>query len=221
MGSPQNWFIDFDDTLATGSMTWALQSAFPKLIRQYQLPTDGDHLRRAVFVAQERSSRDVSPQQVVHELFETLAWPYELEQVLFEDMLTNYQPALFDDARTFLQRLQSLNKQVYILSNNPLSHKSVVRLEIDGYLAGIHTPSKYPGTLPKPHRSLWDVIVAAENQVTAENSAFVGDDPWTDGGFAENCGMACWIVDRQGRFADLDASVRYRRVSSLLDIPLT
>ena len=221
MTTPLNWFIDFDDTLATGSMTWSLDEAFPKLIREFQLPLDEGVFHQAVTVAQEKTSRDASAEQVVHELFLTMGWPPDLERNLFRDILTNYQPALFEDALIFLERLRSLNKRVFVLSNNRLALRFVSQLQINGYVTGIYTPSQHPGTFPKPHRSLWDVIVAADSQVNAGNSAFVGDDPWTDGGFADNCGMACWIVDRKARFDHLRGVKAYGWVPSLLDIPLT
>ena len=201
-------------------MTWALEEAFPKLIREFQLPNDPVRLQQAITVAQERSSQDTSPAQVVHDLFATMGWPFALEQHLFKDVMTNYEPKLFDDALVFLKRLRDLNKRTFVLSNNPLSLKFVAQLQIEGYITGLYTPSLHAGTLPKPHRSLWDVIIASDSQVNAANSAFVGDDPWADGGFAENCGLNCWIVDRHDRFGHLRGVKPFTWVPSLLEIPL-
>lgn len=221
MTSPLNWFLDFDDTLATGSMTWSLEQAFPRLIHDYQLAHDPVRFMEAVEIAQEKTSRDISAEQVVHDLFLTMGWPTALERTLFRDVLSNYQPALFEDALSFLERLRALNKRAFVLSNNQLAFGFVSQLQIEGYVTGVYTPNRHPGTFPKPHRSLWDVIVAADAQVGADNSAFVGDDPWTDGGFAENCGLPCWIVDRQARFGHLHDVKPYGWVSTLLDIPLS
>ena len=215
-----NWFIDFDETLASGAITWAFESAFPKLIREYHLPNDPARLQAAALVALERAAHDDAAALILHQLFETMGWPAALERTLFDDILTNYQPRLFDDATPFLERLKRLNRRVFVLSNNPLSLKLIALLEIEGYVSGIYTPTAHPGTRPKPHRSLWDVIVAADPLVTADNSALVGDDPWADGTFATTCGIACWLVDREARFDRLRGDTPYHWVRSLADIPL-
>ena len=215
-----NWFIDFDETLATGSISWAFEWAFPKLIREHRLRADDALLAQAVLTAQERSSANLAPQAILHELFETMGWDSSLEAALFDDILTNYRPQLFDDALPFLTRLKALNRRVFVVSNNRLSRKFVKLLEIEEHITGIYTPEKYPGTQPKPHRSLWDCVLAADDQVNASNSVFVGDDPWSDGAFADNCGLRCWIVDRAGRFSDNYNQQQYQWVRSLLDIPL-
>ena len=39
-----NWFLDFDDTLALGPITWAIQTVLPELIRANALPYDAAKL---------------------------------------------------------------------------------------------------------------------------------------------------------------------------------
>lgn len=221
MTAPLNWFIDFDETLATGSISWAFEWAFPKLIRKHRLPTDDALLAQAVLTAQERSSANYAPQVILHELFETMGWDPSLEAELFNDILTNYRPQLFDDALPFLTRLKALNRRVFVVSNNRLSLKFVKLLEIEEHITAIYTPEKYPGAQPKPHRSLWDCVLATETDVDERNSVVVGDDPWSDGAFADSCGLPCWIVDRAGRFSALYSQRPYRWVRSLQDIPLS
>ena len=220
MTTPLNWFIDFDETLATGSISWAFEWAFPKLIREHRLPTDDALLAQAVLAAQEKASADFAPQVILHELFETMGWDSSLEAVLFNDILTNYRPQLFDDALPFLNRLKACKRRVFVISNNRLSLKFVKLLEIEEHITGIYTPEKYPGVQPKPHRSLWDCVLAADAEVNEGNSVVVGDDPWSDGAFADTCGLPCWIVDRNGRFSERYSGKSYRWVRSLLDIPM-
>ena len=217
----RNWLIDFDETLASGNITWAMETAFPKLIQQHRLAYDPARLHQAMLEGQEMSNRgEQSPTVLVHHLFAALEWPHELEQQLLDDVMNNYQPTLFADSLPFLTALKRLNKRVLVISNNPMSRKLITLLEIEGYIDAIYTPEKHPGALPKPHRSLWDVVLAADPGVTADNSAVVGDDPWSDGSFALNCGIPCWIVDRKGRFTHLQGETGYHWVAGLLDIPL-
>jgi len=216
-----NWVIDFNETLASGNISWALENAFPRLIQQHQLPYDAARLHQAMLAGQEQSKREkLSPNALVHTLFEAMGWPEALEQPLLDDVVTNARPKLFDDTLPFLTRLKSLGKRILVVSNNPTSRQYVAHLNLEGYVDGIYTPADLPGTLPKPHRSLWDAVMTADAQVTPENSAIIGDDPWSDGSFATHCGITCWIVDRRGRFQHLREDKRYHWVEGLLDIPL-
>jgi FMN phosphatase YigB (HAD superfamily) len=217
--SALNWFIAFDVTLASGSVTWALESAFPKLIRENDLPVDEQRLHQALLVAQERSSRETDFGPLLDELFETMGWPLALKKRLVEDIFNSYQPELFDDTLPFLERLRAHNRRVFILSNNPLSLKFIKQLEIEGAIDGMYAPVLHPGARPKPHRDLWDII-SVDAGVQPSNSVMVGDDPWADGQFADNCGLPCWIVDRKARFSHLRAQHAYGWVRTLLEIPL-
>lgn len=221
MPGPLNWLIDFDETLATSSLSWAEEFAFPRLIEQFELPNDESRLQQAMLLAQEQSRQDRDPFAIVRELFDTMAWPHHLEQILFDDVLANYQPQLFDDALPFLQHLKAANKRVFVISNNRRSRQLARLLQIEHYIDGIYTPHHYPDAQRKPHRSLWDIVCAAVPEVDVANSVHVGDDPWSDGRFAANCGIPCWLVDRKARFAERHEQGDYRWVRSLLDIPIT
>jgi FMN phosphatase YigB (HAD superfamily) len=212
------WLIDFDETLVRSGISWAFESAFPKLIAEHQLPLDSERLNLAVLMAQEKSAQDMPPQEILHELFETMGWPQHLEQPFLRDMIANYRPALFDDALLFLERLRQAGKRILLLSNNALTHKSISGLGIEPYLDAVYTPALFPGVPGKPHPDFWTRIQAADSAIHAGNTVMVGDDPWSDGLFAQNCGLACWIVDRLDRLAEVSQGKPYTRVRSLLDI---
>lgn len=215
------WFLDFDDTLASGPTTWGLKHALPKLIRQNQLSFDGERYQRAVLATQEQvaGSRDILP--ALNGLFDEMGWPHSLQAQLLEDLRTGYQPEFFSDALPFLQRLQEKQKQVYIISNNPRSPLLVEQMGISQYIQRCFTPDVCTGARPKPDATLWNCVLSAGIGADVSNSVMIGDDPWSDGTFAENCGLTCWIVDRGNRFAsDRYPVVSYRRAQSLLDIPV-
>ena len=217
----RHWFIDFDETLATSGITWGLKYAFPRLIKEYHLPFDAARFNQAVLRVQAQDSQaGGDPRPLLDMLFEAMQWPKALAPALLDDIYHNYQPELFEDAIPFLEQLQARGDAVYVVSNNPISPQNVEALKLKRYVSLIVTPKLYPGSQPKPHRSLWDAIRRTQPEIEAENSAMVGDDPWTDGVFAETCGMACWIVDRMDRFQNLDETASYRRVRSLSDIPI-
>lgn len=215
-----HWFLDFDDTLASGSTTWGLKHALPKLIREHRLPFDQARFAQAALAAQERvaDSPDLGP--VVDELFDAMGWPRALQQTLIDDVLSAYQPELFADALPFLQRLAAARHSVYILSNNPRAVVAAERLRIAPHIARCFTPETDTGGLAKPDPRLWDRLTAVLDGVSAHNAAIVGDDPWTDGAFAQRCGLRCWLVDRDGRFAHLYGQSSARWVASLADIPV-
>jgi FMN phosphatase YigB (HAD superfamily) len=221
MSSALFWLVDFDETLAKAGISWALESAFPKLIADNQLPFDAARLNEAVLVAQEKSAHDGDPQLVLHELFETMGWPQHLEKPFLSDVIASYRPALFDDALPFLERLRGAGKQILLLSNNALTHKSIKLLGIEGYLHGVYTPALFPGVQGKPHPDFWTCIQAADSAIERSNTVIVGDDPWSDGLFAHNCGLECWIIDRYDRLAAASEGKSYRRVRSLLEVTVS
>lgn len=217
----KNWILDFNGTLATSGITWGLRHAFPRLIQEHQLPYDATRFEQAALVAQERGSQETDPRPLLHDLFETMGWPHELEAPLLKDIMTNYQPELFEDALPFLERLRQHGHTICIVSNNPISTDNIQRLDLAHYINHIVTPNSYPGSQPKPHRDLWDQMLNEYPQMQQQPSVVVGDDPWTDGLFAENCNLPCWIIDRMNRFTALHTQKPYQWVQSLLDIPLT
>jgi FMN phosphatase YigB (HAD superfamily) len=217
----KNWMLDFDETLATGGITWGLKYAFPRLINEHNLPYDVEKFEQAVLVAQEQGSREYDPTRILSELFSTMGWPHELEAPLLTSILTNYQPELFDDVIPFLERLLQYGQNVYVLSNNPRSPKYVELLQLSDYISHVFTPSMFQASQSKPHRSLWDEIVRIHPEIENYETVLVGDDPWSDGVFAENCGLFCWIVDRMDRFRSMHYMKTYSWVRSLSEIAMT
>lgn len=216
----KTWLIDFDETLASGSITWAFQNTFPKFIREYNLQADPARLREVMLDLQERITQDPDPTPLLDDLFTTMNWRSELKQPLLQDVLSSYQPALFDDTLPFLRVLRENDQRTLVVSNNPRTPDQARLLGIEPLVDRVVTPWTYPDTQPKPHRSLWDQLLAREPGIDPQNTVVVGDDPWSDGAFAEACGLNCWIVDRLNRFEELCAQRQYPRVQKLLEITL-
>lgn len=213
------WLLDFDDTLASGMTTWGVRWAMPKLMRQHGLSCDPLLLQQAMLTAQEQFNLSLNPDPtpVLDDLFDRLGWPRALQSSLLDDLRTAYRPALFEDTMPFLRRLNQAGRRLYVVSNNPHAPVIARQLGIHELISQFFTPRLYPGAQPKPHPSLWRQILAEVPQTAADRTVMIGDDPWSDGVFAANCGLACWIVDRDDRFGHLPGS--YWRVRSLLDIP--
>lgn len=220
MTTQQTWIIDFDETLASGNITWALQSVFPSFIARHQLPVDRERLASKILELQEVASRNPNPVPLLAALFETMGWPSELQSQLLEELFAHDKPELFDDALLFLERLRSAGHRVLIVSNNPRTLNQVPLLGLESQIDGVFTPHNTPGTLPKPDRSMWDYIIRQNLDIDPENTIVVGDDPWSEGSFAATCGLHCWIVDRMDRFSKLSDTPTYLRVRSLLEIPV-
>lgn len=220
MAEQRTWLIDFDDTLASGNLTWAMRHAFPKLVRENLLKFDQAQLQAVTLDLQERWNQGERLEVLLRNLFVEMGWPRFLERRFLDDLMTGYRPILFEDSLPFLQRLKRNNRRIIILSNNPNSLRNVESLGIAAYVDAIYTPYNAPDTQPKPHRSLWDYIVSDQLDIDPETTTIVGDDPWSDGTFAEYCGLTCWIVDRNGRLIEHAESASWRWVSSLADISI-
>lgn len=220
MAGRKTWLLDFDETLASGSITWAFQHTFPKFIREYNLQSDPARLHAVMLDLQERINRDPDPMPLLDDLFTTMAWTPELKQPLLKDVLSNYQPTLFDDTLPFLSYLRENGQRIMIVSNNPRTPDHARLLSLEPLVDRVITPRTYPDALPKPHPSLWDRLVANETDVDPQNTVVVGDDPWSDGAFAAACGLDCWIIDRLNRFEEICVQQQYRRVQKLLEITL-
>ncbi len=221
MTSPMNWFLDFDDTLASGAATWALTDAIPRLVEANRLPYNEGRFQSAFTAGQQRANQEQDPLPVLHDLFQSMGWPHELEMQFFNSLQRSYQPELFDDTLIFLARLLDSGQYIYVLSNNPRSPDLVTKLGIGEYIHRVLTPERCPGTQGKPHPGLWEYIVSHDADIARRKSVIVGDDPWSDGAFAGQCGLPCWLVDRLNRFGAWDGKLPYRRVRSLLEIPIT
>ena len=216
---PTVWLIDFDDTLASGPVTWGYRRALPKLIRTHNLPLDPGALADALLIAQEQSNAPVDLAVVVDAFFDRMGWPAHLRDALLQDVQDNYAPELFDDAPGFLDGLRRAGHTVFILSNNPRTPAHAAQLGLTGQVAAVITPHMLPGAGPKPERGLWDALMRRFPEAANGSAVLVGDDPWSDLAFAQACGLRAWLVDRDDRFGGLDLGPDARRVRSLADIP--
>lgn len=220
MGNQLTWLLDFDETLASGNLTWALQQAFPKFIRDNHLAVDSARLQQTMLTLQERARQTPNSALLLGMLFETMGWPRDLQSQLLEDIKSNYRPALFEDALPFLERLRQGRQRVYIVSNNKHTPEHIQLVGIEPYIQGVFTPFTCPDTQPKPHVSLWNYIAKHEAGIDPRAAVIVGDDPWSDGRFADACQLPCWIVDRMQRFSEMVNDKPYRWIQSLREIPI-
>lgn len=212
------WLVDFDETLASGIITWGFGGAFTRLTNEHKLPWDMTRFAQAMLVAQERGSQSPDPLPILDELFDTMGWPRDLKMNLLADLQANYAPELFDDTLPFLQHVRDNGGEVYIVSNNPRTVKSAEALGLEPYISRILTPVLYPGSEAKPHRSLWDQLRTLNPAINDDNAVVVGDDPWSDALFASNCGLPCYVVDRLERFETLHDHYTCEWVTTLTEI---
>lgn len=201
-------------------MTWILEYGIPKLIHENQLPYDQDVFFQAIDAAQREAVHNFDSMTILRRLFDVLGWSNPgYYYSLLQDMQENYYPVLFDDTLVFLEYLYVLRHDVYIISNALTTPRLVNEMGLSPYIREVFTPGKTGGTRRKPHRDIWDYILANYPTVTPETSRMVGNNPWTDGAFAESCGLSFWLLDRVYRFTNSDEQ-QHRRVSSLIDIPV-
>ena len=214
----QHWLIDFDDTLAVADATRALQQIFPAFIKRHELPLEPEAFQAAIHAGQREANDNPDAQALVRRLFQQMDWPLTLVDAFLQELQRTHAPQLFDDARPFLDRLQATEKPIYMLSNNPQSEETARALGIDHYFVAMLTPHHFDGHPRKPQQALWQAIQTAYPQMNARETAIIGDDPWSEGLFADACGLQCWIVDRRGSYADLRADKPYQWVQSLHEI---
>lgn len=191
---------------------------FPRLIQKHKLNYDTEKLNQALMVAQAESVNNLDAQSLLEGVFKAMDWPEMLAKPFLQELQTNYQPKLYDDAIPFLQKLQQHNKTVYILSNNPLSVKRTEYFGLLPYVEAALTPDTLPGAPRKPDAKVWDALLTICPDLTKESATIVGDDPWAEGAFADVCGLPCWIIDRHQRYRTLYDTKPYHWVSSLNDI---
>lgn len=216
----KTWLIDFDETLASSSISWAFKGAIPKFAQEKQLTYDHDRLASVMLIMQERASQTDDVDGLLREFFELMGWPLGAHQQLLDDLLSNYRPSLYDDVLAFLGRLTEASQRVFIVSNNARAPEHIKLLKIETYVSAVFTPDQFPNTKPKPDPSLWNRIAAHQADIDPLATVVVGDDPWSDGKFAEACNLSCWIVDRMNRFTTLRSQTPYNWVSSLTEIPI-
>jgi FMN phosphatase YigB (HAD superfamily) len=213
-----HWFIDFDDTLAIGPITWALSHVFPALIRDNNLPHDPATFDAAILHAQQRGNENVDESVLLDEFFTQMNWPLSLKENFLHQIYNGYVPTLFDDARPFLERLKQADQRVYVISNNNHAPYMIEQMGIRHYFTDVFTPKGCGGLPGKPQRDMWDYMLARHSFESGSPVAMIGDDPWSDGVFSEQCGVQCWILDRMNRFADLYPTKGYCWVKSLAAI---
>ncbi|MBX3061559.1 MAG: HAD hydrolase-like protein [Anaerolineae bacterium] len=214
------WLLDFDDTIASGPMTWALDHAIPRLIAEHRLRYTQSQLDSAVLRAQQRSNQEFDLLPIVRDFFTEMNWSPELQDRLINDVLNGYQPELFPEVSAFFERLRTAQHQIIIVSNNNRAPKLAKMLNIEQQVVGIYTPKMFSDCQPKPQRGLWDAVIIKHQDIADVGAVMIGDDPWSDGEFADNCGLECWIVDRLNRYQTLYKQKSYRWCSSLLDVAI-
>ncbi len=212
------WFLDFDDTLAVGPVTWALNEVLPRLIAENHLPYDAVQFEAATLHAQEQSNTDAGDAAVIDDLFNMLGWPDSLKADLLTRTFDEYRPTLYEDTVEFLDYLSGQSAAVYILSNNNHAADMATHLGIAHYFKDVFTPKFCGGVRGKPQRAMWDFVIEKGIAQTSETIALVGDDPWSDGAFADSCELPCWILDRMSRFGHLYPAKPYRWVRSFREI---
>jgi FMN phosphatase YigB (HAD superfamily) len=215
------WLVDFDDTLATGPVTWGYQWALPKFIKLHKLPVDLEELEQSLLIAQEKANETTDLASVLDEFFQMMNWPKSLQRDLLFDVQEHYRPELFEDAKPFLEVLHRARQTVFILSNNPHTLIHARETGLQHLVDDVIIPPMLPEAGPKPDRSLWDKLVERFPMVGAGGATVVGDDPWSDLAFAKTCGLTAWLVDRHNRFANLELAPNAHRVRSLLEIKLS
>lgn len=213
-----NWLLDFDDTLALGPITWALTHVIPRMVRENHLPFDEARFPQVVLKAQEASNAaNADEAEVVNYVFGSMGWPEHLKQWLVNEIYSGYQVALFEDTIPFLERLKASGQPVFLMSNNNHAPDMLHYLGIAGYFNALYTPKLCGGVRAKPSREMWDYVLS-QNILDGGQVTIVGDDPWADGAFADDCRIDCWILDRMGRYESLYATMPYRFARSLSDI---
>src|SRR5258708_1407848 len=209
-----HWFVDLDDTLVVGPITWAINTVLPRLMEKYSLASSPTALAAALREGQEKAASGSGEAELLDLFFDRLGWPAELKRELVQEVFDNYQPSLFDDSLQFLTWLSDQRQSVFILSNNDRAVKIAGMLVIAPYIQEYFTTALCAVPKGKPDRALWDYVMS---NFTIASAVLVVDDPWSDGAFADVCNIPCYIVDRLNRFRDM---VHYRCVTSLSDIAL-
>ena len=212
------WFIDFDDTLAVGPFTWAFEHVIPQVVREHNLPYDEAQFNRAALEAQRRVDDSVDDDSMIEGFFKAVGWPSMLKDQFLDAIFNGYRPALFDDTQAFLDQLVRTSQAVYLLTNNNRAPAVAKLLGIGHYFAAMLTPEACGGLPGKPHRALWDYAATRFSLNDSGEVHIVGDDPWSDGEFADTCHMTCWLVDRLNRYKEVCARRSYRWVQSLSEV---
>ena len=210
------WLIDFDDTLAVGPNTWALTRILPELIQAHGIPYEESRFTAVSLRAQQRANETNNDEAILDEMFQQLGLPPSLKDELLSRMYQEYVPRLYEDTLPFLERLAG--KTVFIISNNNHTPQIAQQLGVADYVSDILTPKRCNNARLKPQRDMWDYVLAQGLADEREAGMVIGDDPWSEGPFADACGFDCWIIDRLNRYASLRPPLPYRLGQSLLEI---
>lgn len=213
-----NWYLDFDDTLAVGPITWALQHILPEMIQVHNLPYDETLFTQVILKAQQLSNQGIEEAPILDEMFTRLGWPDHLKTDLGQKVYTGYSLALFEDTVAFLDHLRGQQHRMFIISNNNKAAEYIEKLGIATYFTAILTPLNCGDVPGKPNRAMWDYLLTHYPDIKGQDAYFVGDDPWSDGLFAEACELSCWIVDRMQRYHTLYTEKPYHWATSLHDL---
>lgn len=215
---PVTWLLDFDDTLATAPLTWAVTHALPRLIAENGLPVDPTRLNAAVLHGQQLSNQNLDPQVVLDAFFAKMDWPAHLKEPLMQAIYADYEPALFADVLPFLTAIRRKGDRALIVSNNPRSPQIAAKLGLGDYIHAVYTPQLCGTCRPKPDGSLWHHIRQQYHDLDYTDARMIGDDPWSDGAFARQCGIRCWLLDRFDRFQGVRDTEGCALVGSLAEI---
>jgi FMN phosphatase YigB (HAD superfamily) len=210
-----HWILDFDDTLALGPDTWALQTVMPQLAQEYQMPFDAALFAEVTLKAQEQTSMTDDDEAVIRYVFESLKWDIALKDELINRVYNEFQPHLFEETIPFLESLVEQGDMMLIVSNNNYTPYLAEQMGISKYFKAIFTP-KVTQKRRKPHPDMWEDVKAIIGDVPL---CVVGDDPWSDALFAQaNPQATAYIIDRLGRYQSLHDTNPAHFVSSLTAI---
>jgi len=212
------WLLDFDDTLASAPLTWAVTHALPRMIAENGLPADPVRLNAALMHGQQLSNQNTEPQVVLDSFFARMGWPAHLKKPLLQTIYADYQPALFTDVLPFLMAIRRHGDLALVVSNNPRAPQIAEKLGLVEYVYAVYTPQLCGSCRPKPDGSLWDYIRQQHHGLDQTQVRMIGDDPWSDGAFARQCGIRCWLLDRFDRFQGVPATDGFEVVRSLAEI---
>jgi FMN phosphatase YigB (HAD superfamily) len=215
------WILDFDDTLAVGPNTWALETVLPQLIKDRNLPYQKALFDKVILETQEKANNhEIDDAEVFQFVFDSLSWPGDLRSELEQKVYKEYQPSLYADTKPFLEKLKAAEHTIIVISNNNHAPQIAEALGIADYFDAIYTPNLCDNAPPKPQRHMWDYVSQHEAIDTSEELWVVGDDPWSDGSFAEACGLMVWILDRLKRYESLYETMPYQWAETLTDITI-
>jgi FMN phosphatase YigB (HAD superfamily) len=208
--------VDFDDTLAVGPVTWGIETFLPEVMARHGLAPDRARLDAALIAAQELAAEKFDDDQVLTGFLAEMDWPEELYADLAVGFGFEFAFSLFDETLPFLRWLRERGVRAFVVSNNNRSPRLAEELGIADHLAGFITPSMDESLRPKPDPSMFNAVLAQLPDLDPETTVMIGDDPWSDAGFAAACGLPCLLVDRTRRYRGLTPLGRVRFLDSLL-----